>query len=142
MMPPKTIASVAGLCLGIPILILVDLNLSVFADPHSIAAHFRSSFRTFPVYPWIIGVLLGHLYHPFGELPFRERLPWPWNKLVDPIGDKPLLRIFIAVVVSSGAIGLAGLGLRAVHAPIPAWILVLAGMLFGAFIWPTSSPQD
>ena len=134
----KKVAAIVGLILLTSILMLLDLSVSVFADPHSWTQWFRDGFRTQPAVAWIVGVVMGHLYHPFGQAPFRQTLPAPLNRIVDPLGTTPIVRILVAVAASTTIVVLLGLVLKLADLHPPVWPFGLAGMVFGAFIWPTS----
>jgi hypothetical protein len=124
------------------VLLLSDYILSKSDEPGSWEVAFRVAFRTTPVYPWTIGVLFGHLYHPFGEPPFRDNLRPPFNMLVDPLGKWPFLRIAVAL---SPSVMMAALGwfVDIANRPfIPAWTALVAGIVLGSIVWPTSAARN
>jgi hypothetical protein len=139
---PKRIVAVAGLMLITVILVLFDLSVSNFSDPNSWAKIAKSGLRTQPGVAWVVGVVIGHLYHPFGNAPIREHLAAPWNVLVDPLGKWPIARIVLALGASTLVIVLIGLILKELNVYPSPWPFGLAGMVFGAFMWPTSFTND
>ena len=139
---PKNVVAVVGLILLSAILVLLDLNVSVYADPHSWTQFIRNGFRTQPAVAWVVGVIMGHLYHPFGRAPFRQTLPLPLNRIVDPLGDTPIVRILVAVLASTGIVVLLALVFKLASLHPPVWPFGIVGMVFGAFMWPTSASSE
>lgn len=139
---PKKIVAISGLILLSLVVVLLDLTVSNYADPDSWASSFRTGFRTQPAIAWIVGVVIGHLYHPFGQPPYASSLPAPLDVIVDPLGRWPIVRIVVAVGASTLVVALVWLIFKLAGVPLVVWPFGLVGMVFGAFMWPTSYTED
>jgi hypothetical protein len=107
-------------------LIAWDVYLAADAVPGNTWSEvMRSAGSRYPLLPWLLGVLLGHLFHP------RDQ--------PEPLFDRETATTLLTVLT----FGLVGLGYASFT--LPPWLagpLTLAGLIAGCWFWPMGRKSE
>ncbi len=111
----------------IVVLVLWDIALaSNLEENDTWSEQTRLAAPRWPVLPWFIGALIGHLFPPWTS-PIFER------------ESAAGVMVFITIVIAMWSIGInAGFGLPT--GPEQVWLLAVVGGVFAYFLWPSEPP--
>ena len=104
------------------VLIVIDIVLvSDRVEDNTFSELLRLGGKVSTFFPWTIGVLMGHWYHPVDHL--RPIIRAPWNYIT--------LGIIALIIFVLGAVFLYALKIYT-----PQWFTVLFGLVIGSLLWP------
>jgi hypothetical protein len=118
-------------------LLFMDVALSGYMDTDGKTDAFRAALPLTVFAPIVLGILLGHFFHPGSYGP--NLLTWlGWIRLGNWGGF--VVMVIIASVLL--ALGLIFYFVQAIDFAFPAWSMLLTGILLGAVLWPVYNDGD
>lgn len=131
--PGWYLSFLGGLCIFMfyVTLLFMDVALGGYMDPDGTTDGFRAAVPSTVFAPIVLGILLGHFFHPGNYGP--DLLTWSGALSLGSWGG------FIVMAIIAGLLLIVGIVVYAVDATdfvLPAWSMLLTGILLGALLWP------
>ena len=109
--------------LGLVVAVAIVIDIVLATDPvegNTFSELIRIAADNTPAVPWMVGLVLGHWFHP-GET-MSPVIPAPWNGYA-------ILGITGVALIAGGPIGL------------DPWLVCAVGFVVGWLVWPVATPR-
>ncbi len=137
--PGWYLSFLGGLCIFMfyVTLLFMDVALGGYMDPDGKTDGFRAAVPLTVFAPAVLGILLGHFFHPGNYGP--DLLTWAGWVRLGSWGGFIVMAIIVGVLL---ILGMIFYFVEAIDFAFPAWSMLITGILLGAILWPVYRKAD